>query len=95
MDESEARELLQDTSAGRRFGPLDFEATAAQPIAPGVTDDGSGTAAVMELARVMSQYQFDKTIVFIAFAAEEIGLSGSQAYAAMAKRRPACRLRRY
>ena len=39
----------------------------------------------MELARVMSQYQFDKTIVFIAFAAEEIGLSGSQAYAAMAK----------
>jgi Zn-dependent M28 family amino/carboxypeptidase len=68
------------------LGPLDFEATATQPIAPGVTDDGSGTAAVMELARVMSQYQFDKTIVFIAFAAEEIGLSGSQAYAAMAKR---------
>ena len=54
-------------------------------IAPGVTDDGSGTAAVMELARVMSQYQFDKTIVFIAFAAEEIGLSGSQVYAAQAK----------
>ena len=39
------------------LGPLDFEATAAQPIAPGVTDDGSGTAAVMELARVMSQYR--------------------------------------
>ena len=68
-----------------RIRPLDMEATAAQQIAPGVTDDGSGTAAVMELARVMSQYQFDKTIVFIAFAAEEIGLSGSQTYAAMAK----------
>ena len=39
----------------------------------------------MELARVMSAYQFDKTIVFVAFAAEEIGLSGSQAYAAQAK----------
>jgi Zn-dependent M28 family amino/carboxypeptidase len=39
----------------------------------------------MELARVMSQSRFDKTIVFIAFAAEEIGLSGSQTYAAMAK----------
>jgi hypothetical protein len=63
-----------------------MEATAAQQIAPGVTDDGSGTAAVLELARVMSQFQFDKTIVFIAFAAEEIGLSGSQAYAGMAKR---------
>jgi hypothetical protein len=33
----------------------------------------------------MSQYQFDKTLVFIAFAAEEVGLSGSQTYAAMAK----------
>ena len=59
---------------------LDAEATAAAP-APGVTDDGSGTAAVMEMARVMSQYQFRKTIVFIAFAAEEYGLLGSGLYA--------------
>ncbi len=59
---------------------LDGPATAAA-IAPGVTDDGSGTAAVMELARVMSQYQFRKTIVFIAFAAEEYGLFGSGFYA--------------
>jgi hypothetical protein len=40
----------------------------------------------MELARVMSGYQFDKTIVFVAFAAEEVGLSGSQVYAAQAKK---------
>lgn len=59
---------------------LDSEATAAAP-APGVTDDGSGTAAVMELARIMSQHQFRKTIVFIAFAAEEYGLFGSGLYA--------------
>src|SRR3984957_18456692 len=63
-----------------------FEAVAAQTIETGVTDDGSGTAAVMELARVMSGYQFDKTIVFIAFAGEEVGLSGSQVYAAQAKK---------
>ncbi|MGI8959771.1 MAG: M28 family peptidase [Bryobacteraceae bacterium] len=56
------------------------EATVAAP-APGVTDDGSGTAAVMELARVMSRYQFRKSIVFIAFAAEEYGLFGSGLYA--------------
>lgn len=62
----------------REFDP---EATAHAPVAPGVTDDGSGTAAVMELARVMSQYQFRKTIVFIAFAAEEYGLFGSGLYA--------------
>ncbi len=59
---------------------LDPEATVAAP-APGVTDDGSGTAAVMELARVMSQYQFRKTLVFVAFAAEEYGLFGSGLYA--------------
>ena len=52
---------------------LDNEATAAAP-APGVTDDGSGTAAVLELARVLSQQKFRKTIVFVAFASEEYGL---------------------
>ena len=53
--------------------------------APGVTDDGSGVACVMELARVMSQYRFDKTIVFIAFAGEEEGLLGATLYAEKAK----------
>lgn len=53
---------------------------------PGVTDDGSGTACVMELARVMSQYQFEKTIVFITFAGEEEGLLGSTLYAEKAKK---------
>jgi len=53
--------------------------------APGVTDDGSGTAAVLELARVLSQYQFEKTLVFITFAGEEEGLFGSTLYAAKAK----------
>src|SRR5579863_5928297 len=33
--------------------------------APGACDDGSVTATVMELARVMSQYEFDKTLVFV------------------------------
>ncbi len=53
---------------------------------PGVTDDGSGTASVMELARVMSQYQFEKTIVFVAFAGEEEGLVGASLYAEKAKK---------
>lgn len=53
--------------------------------APGVTDDGSGVACVMELARVMSQYQFEKTIVFIAFEGEEEGLLGSTLYAQKAR----------
>ena len=60
-------------------------AADTDPLAPGVADDASGTAATMELARVMSQYTFDKSIVFVTFAAEEIGLNGSKAYAAKAK----------
>jgi hypothetical protein len=85
IEETEERRYLKILPPERELGPLDFEATAAQTVAPGVTDDGSGTAAVMELARVMSGYQFDKTIVFVAFAAEEVGLSGSQVYAKQAK----------
>jgi hypothetical protein len=45
--------------------------------APGASDDASGTAAIMEMARVMSKYQFDATIVFMAVAGEEQGLLGS------------------
>jgi hypothetical protein len=58
-------------------------AKAAELPAPGVTDDGSGTACVMECARVLSQYDFDATLVFVAFAGEEQGLVGARA---MAKR---------
>lgn len=54
--------------------------------APGANDDGSGTAVVLELARVMSKYSFDATIVFIAFAGEEQGLLGAAAWADMAKK---------
>ena len=53
--------------------------------APGACDDGSGIAAVMELARVMSRYEFSKTLVFIAFAGEEQGLVGGTLEAAKAK----------
>ncbi len=67
-------------------GKLDAEATASQEHAEGVADNASGTACVMELARVMSQYEFDKTIVFIAFAGEEQGLLGAGGYARRASK---------
>ncbi|MCX6134642.1 MAG: M20/M25/M40 family metallo-hydrolase [Ignavibacteriales bacterium] len=54
--------------------------------APGANDDGTGTAVTMELARVISKYSFDATIVFIAFAGEEQGLLGAAAWADMAKK---------
>ncbi len=53
-------------------------------LAEGMEDNGSGVALVMELARVMSQYTFDHTIVFMTVTGEEQGLVGSGAYAAYA-----------
>jgi hypothetical protein len=70
---------------GERPLPVDWEKIADLP-APGANDDASGTAAVMELARVMSQYEFDKTLVFVAFAGEEQGLVGSTLEATKAKK---------
>ena len=48
--------------------------------APGADDNGSGTAAVLEVARVLSQQRFAHTLRFVAFAGEEQGLSGSAVY---------------
>jgi len=53
--------------------------------APGADDNASGTAAVLELARILSQFEFDKSIVFCTFSAEEVGLVGSEYYASHAQ----------
>ena len=52
-------------------------------FAPGADDNASGTAAVLEIARVVKthNYQPESTIKFITFAAEEYGLWGSKDYA--------------
>lgn len=47
--------------------------------APGMDDNGSGTALVMELARVMSRYSFKHTLVFMLTVGEEQGLYGADA----------------
>lgn len=57
----------------------------AECFAPGANDDASGTAAVMELARVMSAYEFDATIIFMAVAGEEQGLYGARRWAKEAR----------
>ncbi len=55
--------------------------------APGANDDASGTAAVLEMARVMSKYKFDATIIFMAVAGEEQGLYGATYFAEQAKQK--------
>ena len=53
--------------------------------APGANDDGSGTAAVIEAARVLSRYKFPNTIVYAALSGEEQGLLGGKIMADYAK----------
>ncbi|MCA1557989.1 MAG: M28 family metallopeptidase, partial [Acidobacteria bacterium] len=60
--------------------------TDAECDAPGANDDASGTAAVLEMARVMSRYTFDATIIFMAVAGEEQGLLGATYFAEQAKK---------
>jgi hypothetical protein len=61
--------------------------TDAKCDAPGANDDASGTAAVLEMARVMAKFKFDATIVFMTVAGEEQGLLGSTYFAEQAKQR--------
>jgi len=51
----------------------DFES-----YAPGANDDGSGVAAVLELARILSGHTFKSTIILACFTGEEQGLYGSR-----------------
>jgi Zn-dependent M28 family amino/carboxypeptidase len=53
--------------------------------APGADDDGSGVAAVMEAARVLSKHRFAATLVFAALSGEEQGLNGGKVLADYAK----------
>jgi len=53
---------------------------------PGANDDGSGTVAVMECARVMSKHSFPATIIFVTVSGEEQGLLGAYFMAAKAKK---------
>lgn len=64
-----------------------YDSTSGQPrvLAPGADDNGSGTAAVLEMARLLSAEKFDFSIVLLCVSAEEWGLFGSRAYAAWAR----------
>lgn len=48
--------------------------------APGADDNASGVAAVLEIARIMSQSPRNATILFVLFSAEEVGRQGSIAF---------------
>jgi hypothetical protein len=81
--ESEARTYV----VSGHYDSMCTSPTDAKCDAPGANDDASGTAAVLELARVMAKYEFDATIVFMTVAGEEQGLLGSTYFAEQAKQK--------
>jgi hypothetical protein len=57
----------------------------ANAFEPGANDDGSGSSAVLEAARVLSKHKFPGTIVYSLDSGEEQGLYGAKVIAAYAK----------
>jgi len=68
-----------DTINGDRMDPV--------ADAPGANDDASGTAVVLEAARILSRAKLDATLVFLCTAAEEQGLLGAKYHAESAAAR--------
>jgi hypothetical protein len=64
-----------------------YDSYSGQPLtlAPGADDNASGSAAVMEAARIFKDHSFDFSVKFICFSAEELGLYGSKDYAQKAR----------
>ena len=61
-----------------------FDSRPYTGSAPGADDNGSGTSAVLEAARILSKFQTDYTIVYALWDNEEPGLNGSSFYAQQA-----------
>ncbi len=66
-------------------GHLDSTSPDPQNLAPGADDNGSGAAAVLEIARLLAPVTTDYTLIFICFSAEEQGLHGSEHFASEAE----------
>jgi hypothetical protein len=72
--------IVQGHIDSRNSDPLDSAGNA-----PGANDDGSGTALVLEAARVLSRQKFAGTIVYAVLSGEEQGLYGGKLLADYAK----------
>lgn len=64
----------------RASNTMDFKTDA-----PGANDNASGMAGAMEAARVLSQYEFESSVVYVGLSGEEQGLFGGKGLAEYAK----------
>lgn len=58
-----------------------FDSYSYSGMCPGADDNATGCATVLETARILSQYSFERSIIYCSFSAEEVGLVGSDQYA--------------
>ncbi|MBS3802140.1 MAG: M28 family peptidase [Candidatus Thermoplasmatota archaeon] len=72
---------IQGTSEDTRVIVFSAHYDVGSRNSPGALDNGAGVAALLTIAQVLSSYEFETTIRFIAFSGEEQGLLGSYAYA--------------
>ncbi len=66
---------------GSHFDSFSYEAMYGSGNCPGADDNATGVASVLESARIMTQYEFEYSIIYCAYGCEEMGLYGSEAYA--------------
>jgi photosystem II stability/assembly factor-like uncharacterized protein len=82
--------IAGETNPGREVvivGHYDSYSNQASTLAPGANDNATGTAAVVEAARICQEYRFENTVRFICVSGEELGMMGSDHYAFMARDR--------
>ncbi len=79
--------VLQGTEVGRgvivigaHYDSISVDFNNGNSYAPGADDNATGVAALIEMARIMSQRRHRATIIFVAFSAEEIQRKGSIAF---------------
>ncbi len=65
---------------GAHYDSISIDPNDAAYPAPGADDNGSGIAALLVIAKILSQRPHRATILFVAFAAEEVGRMGSKAF---------------
>ena len=66
---------------GSHFDSFSWAAYGGYGDAPGADDNATGVASVLESARILTQYEFEYSIVYCCYGCEEMGLYGSEAYA--------------
>ncbi|MDX1991678.1 MAG: M20/M25/M40 family metallo-hydrolase [bacterium] len=76
--EQEAKTII----IGAHYDSRTWDLNDATSYAPGADDNGSGVAAVLELARILSQRPQRTSVMFVLFASEEVNRQGSKAFVA-------------